>query len=306
MILWGKRKMKVAMVVLNYNDYNTTLNFISYVKDYPIIDNVIVVDNCSTDDSVNIIAPVCVGKVVLLRSLKNAGYAAGNNIGARYAVNNCGADIVIISNPDIYIDESSIRKIIYPLCHEYSMSTGLIYNYDKKSGTKTLASNFGWKVPNYLQMLCGCFLTTYKVSRMLGKSIYLDYKQHRCENYILTEAVPGCFFAITARALKKIGYFDESTFLFGEETILGWKLKQQGLKSCIVNNAHVFHENSVSIGKNIKKDGIKYKFRYQSEEIFIKEYLKCNKLQCYIFFALYWLGTKEKRLVKHFTTCKHT
>ena len=34
--------MKVAIIVLNYNDYETTIKYINFVKKYNLIDNVII------------------------------------------------------------------------------------------------------------------------------------------------------------------------------------------------------------------------------------------------------------------------
>ena len=41
--------MKTAIVILNYNDSDTTIEMINQIKDYSIIDNIIIVDNNSTD-----------------------------------------------------------------------------------------------------------------------------------------------------------------------------------------------------------------------------------------------------------------
>ena len=43
--------MKLAVIVLNYNDYETTKDFLGYAKEFKIIDKIIVVDNASTDYS---------------------------------------------------------------------------------------------------------------------------------------------------------------------------------------------------------------------------------------------------------------
>ena len=43
--------MKLALVVLNYNDADNTLKILGNVADYSVFDKVIVVDNASNDDS---------------------------------------------------------------------------------------------------------------------------------------------------------------------------------------------------------------------------------------------------------------
>ena len=42
---------KVSCIILNYNDALTTIHLLEFIKDYSILDFIVVVDNCSTDDS---------------------------------------------------------------------------------------------------------------------------------------------------------------------------------------------------------------------------------------------------------------
>ena len=40
---------KIGMVILNYNDYETTFDMINQIKDYKVLDHIVIVDNHSTD-----------------------------------------------------------------------------------------------------------------------------------------------------------------------------------------------------------------------------------------------------------------
>ena len=72
-------RLKTGLVVLNYNDYKTTIKLIQMIKNYDSIDLIVVVDNCSTDKSYKKINEYTNNKVKLLKSDKNGGYAYGNN-----------------------------------------------------------------------------------------------------------------------------------------------------------------------------------------------------------------------------------
>ena len=76
--------MKKGMVILNYNDYENTIKMILQVRDYKNINKIVVVDNHSTDSSVEKITPYLNKHVVLLEARKNGGYAFGNNLGLKY------------------------------------------------------------------------------------------------------------------------------------------------------------------------------------------------------------------------------
>lgn len=48
------RDKKISCVVLNYNDAAATERLVRQIFRYPALDAVVVVDNCSTDDSVSL------------------------------------------------------------------------------------------------------------------------------------------------------------------------------------------------------------------------------------------------------------
>lgn len=292
-------EVKLVVVVLNYNDYLTCIDFIKSVRDYEIIDKIIIVDNHSTDESVSELSQYTNEKIEFIETDFNRGYAYGNNYGMRYATQKYpNLEYIIISNPDIHVKETDIRKIISPLSFEYSLSTGVIYNYNPNKNTKGLASNFGWKLPTYWDMLSNCYIIFYKMKRkVFHTSMYLDWEKEKSKPIIDSEAVPGCFFVIRSDAAKDIDYFDEDTFLFGEESILGYRLREKNYKVCIVNDTEVLHENSVSINKNIKANKRKQQYRLDAELVYLKKYLHSNKFLLGFYIINYKIGLFEKRLV---------
>lgn len=295
------KRIKTGIVVLNYNDFETTDSYINLIQNYKIIDYIIVVDNCSTDQSYGYLKNKEdeVSNLIVLKADFNNGYAAGNNIGVKYGIKKLNLDNIIISNPDIYVSEESIMKMLKLLDKGYSLCTGIIYNYDKIENTKKVASNYAWRIPTFTQMLVNTLLFSYKISRIIGYSNYLAYNDIYTHEILDVEAVPGCFFCMTAKAFEQVNYFDERTFLFGEETILGYKMKQNKLKACVLCSAKVFHENSVTINKNIKTKSKKIQYLFQSNQLFLTEYLHVNKLQIIIYKIFFRIGIIEKSLITY-------
>lgn len=98
----------LTCVILNYNDYTSVEMLYNHIKDYKIIDRIILVDNASTDDSFDKLSRMEVNEgTVVLQSDKNGGYAYGNNIGLRHS-KILGADHVIVCNPDTEFSEEAI------------------------------------------------------------------------------------------------------------------------------------------------------------------------------------------------------
>lgn len=299
-------QVRTVAVVLNYNDADTCIKFVQETAEYKVIDKVILVDNHSTDDSVNRLRGVENDRVILICSDDNKGYAYGNNFGMKYAVKTYNyLEHIIITNPDIHVAEEDIKRIIEPIDNGYGMSTGIIYNYSPVGPTKSMASNFGWRVPSYRDMISNCFLLAYKIKRSIFRtSMYLEWNNVKYDKWISTEAVPGCFFVLSCKAAKDINYLDERTFLFGEETILGWRLKNAGYKAAIVNETEVLHEQSTSINKSIKAKKRKDKMRLDSELIYLKHYLKCGMTKVGLYRLVYRIGLYEKNILNKLISLK--
>lgn len=291
-----------ATIVLNYNDSDTVIEFLRKANKLPSLGVIIIVDNCSTDDSMERLEKYVTDKVLLIRTNRNAGYAAGNNFGIKYAESKYPElSKLIISNPDVTITESDLQRILNALDQGYDMATGVINNYNPKTDEKKVASNFAWRIPNYTDMICNCFLGIYKIRRMIFKSnIYFETTDFTDNPYLTVQAVPGCFFAIRDSVMQKIGYFDEDTFLYEEETILGWKLKNANKRVCIVQGTEVLHENSVSIKKSISSQRIQDQILLKSESVYLKKYCKVSPFMLVLYRAIHKVGFIEKTLLANF------
>ena len=98
---------KTACIIVNYNDSQRTLSLVKQIDDYLSIDFIIVVENCSTDDSYFLLQSYKSKKYTLIKSLKNGGYGYGNNIGAKKA-KEFGADYILIANPDVCFSDECV------------------------------------------------------------------------------------------------------------------------------------------------------------------------------------------------------
>jgi len=257
--------MKNVFIIVNYRDVNTTLRLINNIKDYKIIDEIIVVDNASKDNSVKKLNSLNIKKLTVLESEENKGYSAGLNIGCRYAINKYKKCNLIISNSDIIIDsENDLKELINTLSDNYVIVAPNILENNKLSR--------GWHIPSPMDDI--------KQNLLITGSRYLDKKLRYSESYYskrLTkvDTVSGCFFLITSTHLENIDYFDENVFLYYEENIFGIKTRKLK-KSIVINNeVDVVHDHSVTINKNLKRIK-KYNILKKSQYYFEKYYNKAN------------------------------
>lgn len=285
--------MKISLVVLNYNDSSTTINLLNKVKHYRIIDNLIVVDNCSTDQSFQILnsyAKSVEESITVIKTDKNGGYAYGNNYGCYYALNNCNSEYLVVANPDIYFEENTLRKII----NVYKDKTDAAIVSCLMNCTSDINLPSAWKLPRY----CDCILENLLILRKIvgNRTRYEESKLKGLINNV--DVIAGSFFVIPGNVFDMIKGFDNSTFLYYEENILAYKLKKMGYSNYLVGNVYYDHLHSVSINKAFSTIKKRLDLSFESRRIYVVKYLKVSLIKKKIFEITYYMGRLNYLAVK--------
>lgn len=260
--------MSNGIIIVHYNDYESLKHLVDNVKDYNVLDKVIIVDNNSRKEIVEKIRLITSDKVILIENKDNKGFSYAINIGAKKC-KELGIDNIIISNSDVIIKE------------EKDLSTLISYLDDSKVGVvgpvieefNTLSR--GWKNPS---PILDALMNIVGVHRYIRNEFVFYKNNHYADEISEVEVVSGCFFLMKRATLEEINYFDENVFLYYEENILAKKVENAGKKCIIVNGVHVIHNHSVSIDKNIKKIK-KLKMQKRSQYYFQKEYNRANIIE---------------------------
>lgn len=268
---------KTGIVILNYNDAVTTKHLVGIIIGYESLNHIVVVDNCSTDDSYEELQSLRSSQVDVVKSNKNGGYAYGNNYGFKYIINNYKVDILFVANPDVEFEEDIILDIIRFFDKtDYAMLSGVMYEANGK-----VSATPAWKVPSYIDDLLGCSLLLSKINKKRTK-IPIGYDKP----VVRVEALPGAFFAIRSFALEDIGLLDEGTFLYCEERILAKKLLDKGYKVGLLTKSKYFHLHGSSIGK-IYNEVKSKRLIFASRLYYQKKYNKINIIQeCILKFCM--------------------
>ncbi len=236
---------KAGIVILNYNDADTVFNLMDVISDYKSISHIVIVDNCSKDDSYIRLKKLESDRCTVIESDKNGGYSYGNNIGLRYLIDKCKCDYLFIANPDVSFEDKVIETIVQAFIEneEYGVFSGVMKNAEGK-----VYRNAFFQEPSYALDIINCCILTRVINKKVVKA-KIDYSVDIMEVGIL----PGSFFGIRANALKEINYLDEGTFLFCEEIILKARLVSKGYKSGLITNIDFLHLHSVSLKKTTKE-----------------------------------------------------
>lgn len=277
----------IGMVIVNYNDYETTKRLLDNVKDYKVLKEIVVVDNKSTDDSLKKLKKLESKKITIIDSGNNKGYSYALNVGCKYLIDKYKVLNIVISNSDIIIDsENDIKDL-----NSYISDENVIVGPTIIQGNDL---NRGFKIPTPWQDIKQNIVFWGK--RVLANELnYPDNYYHKDISKV--DTVSGCFFMISSKHLEDMGYFDENVFLYYEENIMGIKTKRLKKNIIVCNNADVVHDHSVSIDKSLKRIK-KYDILKTSQEYFEKTYNGASRIELF-FLKVFRYLTRILLLIKY-------
>jgi GT2 family glycosyltransferase len=180
---------------------------------------VIVVDNASTDGTAAWLDAEY-SEVRIIRNASNLGYAGANNVGFEKA----RGEFIAVLNPDTEVDADWLTELIDAMQAD---------------------SSIGLATPKLLQMdrpnrinACGNEVTPMGLTFCRG----LDEHAAEFPSPEIVSAVSGAAFVIRREVLRQIGPFDESFFMYFEDTDLSLRAQLAGFKCLYVPRAVVRHQ----------------------------------------------------------------
>lgn len=257
----------VSCIILNFNDAPTTKKLVERIKDYALLDYIVVVDNCSTDNSWEQLQHYKSDKIHVIQSPRNGGYGSGNNYGLRYSSEILNADYSIVANPDVQFDEECVEKFLQTLQEDDSIAV--------VSARQSNSPDCAWK---------NCSILQYILATSLFFEVWLKIRSYP-KNYFKGEdsvpvfAVPGSLLMVDLKKMLKYGLYDEEFFLYYEEFILAQKFADAGLKTILRLDCSYIHNHHVSISKTYNRWSQQHVVLLKSAELFLRKYKKVNAVQ---------------------------
>lgn len=223
-----KMMKKVAIIILNYKVKTLAIRCLESVlkSDYPNIE-IFLLDNNSGDQIEDDISKY--EKVTFIQNGSNLGYAKGNNLGIKRALEE-GADYVFILNPDTTVNKDTI-DILLTRAQQYG--AGILGPKVYFGDGKTI-------------LYAGGILDKANVLGSHRGVDELDSAQYNKDEG--TDYVTGAAMMVSKDVFKKIGFFDERFFLYYEDSDFCYRAKLAGFKIMYIYQAEVVHENGQSTG----------------------------------------------------------
>lgn len=284
------KKDKIACIILNYNDAKTSLELVRKIEKYKNIDNIILVDNASVDNSVKLIRKYINNKekIELIENKKNVGYGGGNNFGIKYAKFIRDCKYAIVANPDVEFDEDSINKMYKSFLKNKNLacvSPIMLMNEKRAIDSLNYPPAFPLR-PWFLELLELLPLSRRVFHKKLAYSKKF-YKKDR--NLIKVCALAGSLLMLDIDKFLEVGAYDEAVFLYCEESILAKKFEKYSYETAILSNTYYKHKHSISIKKEFKSILKRQKLREDSTMYYFKKYLGINKTQEYISQLIFYI-----------------
>ena len=270
--------MQLSCVILNYNDAETTEKLVMQIADYDVLHQIIVVDNASTDDSLERLRKLesdanasqsC--KVHVISADHNGGYGSGNNLGVRCGAEQ-GATHVLIANPDVVFSEQSLKAMLAVFARHPEV--GIVTTRIRDARFPNLKN--GWPLRSFTREL---FSMGPVSRRLLGKTFDYPDSYFAGRSAVYVGAVHGSMLMVDTEKFLEAGGYDEGIFLYEEEQVLGRRMQNAGYRSVLLLNQHYDHEHSTSISKSFSDAMKRQRLREESTLYYMKHYLHISPLQ---------------------------
>jgi GT2 family glycosyltransferase len=221
-------KPHITIIVLNWNGKKDTLGCLASLQqlDYPNFQT-LVVDNGSTDDSVAVIREQF-PHIELLETGQNLGFAEGNNVGVRHALQK-NPDYFLLLNNDTVVDPQLLNAFVSSMREEIGILGAKIYLYDKKDTLDHLGGM--WNAKKAVFDLTGL--------RQIddGKS----WEEMRPLDYVC-----GCALFVKRAVFEQVGLLEPKFFLIWEESDFCFRARRAGYETMTCPGAKLWHKVSAS------------------------------------------------------------
>lgn len=218
--------------MLNYNGLEVTLDCLSSLESvvWECL-TTIVVDNGSTDGSADAIAERY-PRVELIRCAFNLGFAEGNNVGLRRALE-LGADYVFVLNNDTIVADDAVTELVAEAARRPDAGAlcPLVYFAD----------------PPDLIWCAGATFDPRKgySGRMTG---YREPDRGQYSTVREVERAPGAAILVPRQVLERVGLLDGDLFLYYEDVEWSLRIRRAGYMILLIPSACVWHKVSVTAG----------------------------------------------------------
>lgn len=276
--------MQLSIIIVNYNVKHFLEQCLYSVQAAltNLQGEVIVIDNNSTDNSINYLRPKFPA-FQLIQNNENVGFGKACNQGLQLAK----GKYILFLNPDTIVPEDCFEKCIaFFETHPDAGAIGVKMIDGSGSFLKESKRSF----PGPLTSLYKLFglARLFPKSKSFGR-YHLGYLDENKNHEI--DVLAGAFMMIKKEVLDKVGGYDENFFMYGEDVDLSYRIQKSGYKNYYFAESTIIHFK----GESTKKGSMNYvRMFYTAMSLFVKKHYggsKAGFLNLLIHIAIWFRAT---------------
>jgi len=236
---------KVSFIIVNYNTRELLEKCVgNLVGIYPV-EEIVVVDNGSTDGSPQMIKEKFGEKVILIETQDN-GLAAGNNLGYEKST----GDYLLYLGSDAF-PRSEVINTLVGYMNEHIDCGICTAKLVLRDGSMDWDAHRGFPTPWSALTYFSHLNRVFPKSKVFNQ-YYLGYKD-MAQPHEIDACI--CHFMFVRREVHSVvGKWDEDFFLFGEDIDFCYRTKQAGYKIMFLPQIEVLHYKGATIGRKTARD----------------------------------------------------
>ncbi len=223
----------LTIIIVNWNSRYHLRNCVNSILKYhsKTLDQVIIVDNNSNDNSIDFLKYLQHEKLFLIKNKINLGFSKACNQGALLAKNY--SKYLLFLNPDTIISKNILDKSVYFLEENKSSDIGIfgVALTNNKKITKTCR-----RFPT-LKTLFADISGISKINKKTGwEMLEWDHKSSKRVDQLI-----GAYYLIRKNLFENLNGFDERFFVYSEEVDLSYRAKKNGYSSYFCHKLKCIH-----------------------------------------------------------------
>lgn len=225
---FGGVLMKIGIGICNYNRREDVCRAVASVVAQQLpLDALIVVDNASTDGSLEALKEMAIPRLEVVISLTNEGSAGGFSRVSELLLAR-GCDLILLMDSDCWLDANSLEGWIASMLDHPDVGV---------MGARIMHA----QRPDAIQE-CGSFLDWGKAEFRLNRGDLIWEGLGSIPDIEEVDYVPACALMARREVFEKIGHFDPAWFIYFDDIEWCWKARTEGFAVRVNNRIAAFHK----------------------------------------------------------------
>ena len=216
-----------AVVILNWNGRDFLEKFLPTLLQNTADASIVVVDNCSTDDSVDFLQNY--PSIEVIENASNGGFAKGYNDGLKELKGRF--DYYVLLNSDVEVSPNWLTPLVTKMDQNSTIAGAQpkILSYHKKTHFEHAGACGGFMDKNHFPFCRG----------RIFDEVEEDNGQYDTEKEVFWST--GACMIVRASVYHELGGLDEDFFAHMEEIDFCWRAKKQGYSFYVLPQSKVYH-----------------------------------------------------------------